>query len=104
MIRTNGKKREKQPLLDLRSDSGWFFLLGLGGVAVLTAGMAALPWVADGGDWSYSTWATALACWHSLFILWIVCLIFLRSRQHPRRDWFWTLPVALFLMAVAVFI
>jgi hypothetical protein len=33
-------------------------------------------------------------------VLWVVTLIQMRSRQNPRRDWFWTLPVAFLLIGV----
>jgi hypothetical protein len=43
---------------------------------------------------------TATALWNSLLLVWLAVLIQMRSRQRPRRDWFWTLPIICLLMAV----
>jgi hypothetical protein len=80
---------------------GRFFLLGLAGVAVLTASFTALPWFGNRGGWDPSAWMVALACWNGLFLLWILLLIQMRSRQNPRRDWAWCLPAGLVVMALA---
>jgi hypothetical protein len=77
-----------------------FFLAGLGGVAGLTAAFAALPWLAQVWEWNADIWPIALAVWNSAVILWIAGLIHIRSRQKPRRDWFWTLPVAFAMVAL----
>jgi hypothetical protein len=76
-----------------------FFGLGLAGVLGLTAGYAALVWI----DWGFKPIhaQVALAIWDSLLVVWILALVSLRSRQNPQRDWSWTLPVALLLMALA---
>jgi hypothetical protein len=78
-----------------------FFVLGFGGVAGLTALFAALPWLAGAEGWEAASWWTALAVWNTLFLLWIVVLGQMRSRQNPRRDWSWTVPVAFGLLALA---
>jgi hypothetical protein len=73
-----------------------FFVVGLGGAVSLAAVMLALPWLVDSSDWG-----TAAAVWHTALILWVVVLIRTRSQTNPRRDWFWTLPVAFALIGVA---
>ncbi len=50
--------------------------------------------------WNASGWATASAIWNSIFLLWVAGLALLHSRQKPRRDWSWVIPVALALIAV----
>jgi hypothetical protein len=77
-----------------------FFLLGFGGVLGLTAAFALLPWAADAGGWDEPAWLTGVAVWNSLLVVWIVALTQIRSRQNPRRDWFWLVPVGLVLLAV----
>lgn len=72
-----------------------FFLLALAGVLGLTAVFAALPYLASWGDWSGKTIARVHALWNTTFLSWLVVLIQMRSRQNPRRDWSWTLPVIL---------
>jgi hypothetical protein len=77
-----------------------FFLCSFGGVLGLTGAFASLSWIAEGFDWNTADWTTALALWNTAFVLWIVTLIQMRSRQNPKRDWFWTLPVAFALIGV----
>jgi hypothetical protein len=71
-----------------------FFALGIGGVATLTALFAALSWVPE------QAWLTAAATWNSLLVLWIAALVELRSRQNPRRSWFWVWPIALLVVGL----
>ncbi len=73
-----------------------FFLIGLGGVAALTAGFALLPWLAGENHW-----LTAAAIWNTILTLWIAALVELRSRQNPRREWGWIWPVAFGVIALA---
>jgi hypothetical protein len=49
--------------------------------------------------WDEDARSIASAAWNSVFSIWITLLIQMRSRQYPRREWFWTLPVAFFLLA-----
>jgi hypothetical protein len=77
-----------------------FFLAGLIGVAGLTGAFAALPWLARAWDWDAEVWPVALSIWNSAVILWIAGLIQIRSRQKPRRDWFWTLPIAFAMVSL----
>lgn len=77
-----------------------FFLFSFAGILGLAGSFAALPWMAEQAAWTAGDWLTALAVWNSLLIVWIMVLIQLRSRQNPRRDWFWTLPVGCALLAL----
>src|SRR5262249_28298771 len=79
--------------------AGGFFLLAFAGIFGLTASFAALPWLAGIWGWSEDLWQTASAAWSTVLVLWIALLIHLRSRQNPRRDWSWTWPVALLVIA-----
>jgi hypothetical protein len=76
-----------------------FFLIAFTGIFGLTAAFAALPLLAEWGDWSGQTAYMADALWNTLLLSWIALLIHLRSRQNPRRDWSWTMPVLLALGA-----
>jgi len=78
-----------------------FFLLGFGGVVALTAGFAALPWLAEVAGWSAVSWLTASAIWNTALIVWIAVLIRWRSRTNPRREWSWTAPIACLLVVVS---
>ncbi|HEX5102580.1 MAG TPA: hypothetical protein VFV87_02135 [Pirellulaceae bacterium] len=75
-----------------------YFLTGIGGVLLLTGSFALLPWI--GGGLSGSGWNNLLATWNTLLIGWIVTLALLRSRQNPRRDWTWLVPIGLTLVAL----
>src|SRR6516162_7517118 len=73
-----------------------FFTLGLGGVALLTGGFAAITYLADA-----ETMPTAIAIWNTALTLWIATLVHLRSGQNPRREWGWIWPVAFGVIALA---
>jgi hypothetical protein len=77
-----------------------YFLLAGAGIFGLTAAQAALPWLVD--RWHGYTWVCWLASglWNSLLVLWIAALMHLRSRQNPRRDWFWAWPAAIALLTI----
>jgi hypothetical protein len=76
-----------------------YFLFGFAGVSTLTAGFALLPHVLDG--LSDEAFLSSFATWNTLLVLWIATLVFLRSRQNPRRDWAWVWPVAFVVIALA---
>ncbi|HWA99426.1 MAG TPA: hypothetical protein VG713_13080 [Pirellulales bacterium] len=75
-----------------------YFLLGTIGVPMLVAIYAALPWMADAGNWTDDAWLSALAAWNSAVIAWVTLLVVLRSRQAPRRDWAAAVPTAFMLI------
>jgi len=76
-----------------------FFALALAGVLLLSVSSALLPWIAH--ELATETdGLTILAIWNSVLVAWVAALIYLRSRQNPRRDWAWTYPVALALLIV----
>ena len=78
-----------------------FFLCALAGIVLLPAGFALLPLLARAWRWEEPGWNLAWGTWNSLLVLWIALLVNLRSRQNPRRDWSWTIPVALALVGLA---
>lgn len=76
-----------------------FFVVGLAGVLLLTVAFSALPAVFHNfGD---TIWSLAVAAWNTALIGWISLLVYLRSRQSPRREWGWTAPIAFVLIAVS---
>lgn len=77
-----------------------YFLTGIGGVFLLTAANAAIPYLVQWQSWSESTWLMLIAFWNTLLIGWITSLILLRSRQNPHRNWIWVVPVSCLLVAV----
>jgi hypothetical protein len=76
-----------------------FFLFAFGGIFALTGAFMALTWVAPAWGWDGAGFDTALACWNSVLLLWVLVLVQMRSRQNPRREWGWSVPVALLLLA-----
>ena len=77
-----------------------FFLLAFAGIIGLTIAFIALPWLLEALDRSEQAWQVALATWNSVLLLWIATLVYLRSRQNPRRDWSWFTPFAFGLIAL----
>src|SRR5262245_46378755 len=67
-----------------------FFLFAFTGIFGLTATFAALPGLARTWEWEAADWHTAIAVWNTALVAWIAVLIQMRSRQNPKRDWFWT--------------
>jgi hypothetical protein len=76
-----------------------FFLLSFTGILGLSAAFALLGWLPL--DWEDGERRIALAAWDSVLVLWLLALIRMRSRQNPRRDWSWTLPVGLVVLTLA---
>lgn len=74
-----------------------YFSLGLAGSLFLAGMFAALPRLA-GDNWQ--TGILLVAVWNSLLTVWIVVLAHLRSRQNPRRDWPFLIPISFGLIAL----
>jgi len=77
-----------------------YFLTGLSGVLGLTGAFAALPWLSEWRQWSPDDWLVAVAIWNTSLVAWVTTLALLRSRQNPRRDWGWIVPMAFLLIAL----
>lgn len=77
-----------------------YFLFGIAGVVVLAGASAAIRWLGEWQQWSENFWLAAYATWNSALIGWIAALVILRSRQNPRRNWSWIVPLAFALIAV----
>lgn len=77
-----------------------FFALGIGGTIVLTGAFAALPAIGAAAGWEREDWLIAYATWNTVFMAWILTLVYLRSQQNPKRDWGWVYPVGFGLMAL----
>jgi len=75
-----------------------FFLMAFVGLGVLTLLYVSLPLLYRYQTWSEEEFATVIAIWNSLLLVWIGYLIRLRSKQR-RKDWTWTIPVLLALSA-----
>ena len=78
-----------------------YFLTGIAGVIGLTAAFAALPAVARWQNWSDEQWLTGLAAWNTGLVVWLSALVWMRSRQNPRRDWNWVFPIGGAIVALA---
>ena len=81
--------------------SALFYTVGLGGVAILTVGYAAL--YALGQSWylNETAWTVSLAVWNTCLLLWVCWLLYIRGRQVRGRDWSWTLAAGFALCALA---
>jgi hypothetical protein len=77
-----------------------FFLVAFGGMFLLTGSNLLLTWLDWQLNWSDEVIQFTLAAWNTALIGWIVILIQMRMRTHPRRDWSWTLPAAFLVTAV----
>src|SRR5262245_12884350 len=78
-----------------------FFLVAFGGVLILAGSFAGLTGLLSVFHAVREVWWTALSLWNSAFMIWLAVLVWLRSRQKPRRDWSWVLPLAPLLIAAA---
>jgi hypothetical protein len=75
-----------------------YFITGISGVLLLAGAFALLPWI--GQTATAAAWTNLLAIWNTLLIGWIVTLALMRSRQNPRRDWTWLVPLGLTAIAL----
>jgi hypothetical protein len=77
-----------------------FFLTAFAGLGVLTLTYVSLPFIYNAALWSEEAWSMIIASWNMGLLIWIALLVWLRSRQKPRTNWTWTIPVTLVLCAL----
>jgi hypothetical protein len=77
-----------------------YFTLGIAGVVLLSAGIAGVRWLGEWLNWDSGFWLAMYATWNSALVGWIASLALLRSRQNPRRNWAWIVPVGFVFIAV----
>lgn len=76
-----------------------FFIVAFAGIALLTLAYLSLPSLYYAGLWSGANWPTAIGAWNTLVLLWIAALVWLRGKQHARRNWTWAWPVSFALVS-----
>jgi hypothetical protein len=76
-----------------------FFIIGIGGVLMLTSAFIAIPIVARQMALSYDTIGYLSSAWLSAVALWIAWLLHLRAGQHPKKDFWWAWPIALLVVS-----
>ena len=77
-----------------------FFLIAFAGLGVLTLTYVALPFLYNAALWSEEAWYVVIASWNTALLVWLASLVWLRSKQKPRANWKWTVPVALALCSL----
>ena len=77
-----------------------FFLTAFVGLGVLTLVYVSLPFIYQAAPWSEDAWSTVIATWNTALIVWLGALIWLRSKQKPRANWAWLIPVGLALCSL----
>ena len=77
-----------------------FFLTAFAGLGVLTLTYVSLPLLYNAAWWSDEAWTTVIASWNSLFLFWLMLLIWLRGKQKPQANWTWTIPLGLALCSL----
>ena len=77
-----------------------FFIAAFAGIAFLTLTYVSLPAFYSLGIVPSNSWATILATWNTLLLLWLGLLVWLRGRNKVRRDWSWAFPVTLALCSL----
>ena len=77
-----------------------FFLTAFVGLGVLTLVYVSLPFVYNASAWSEEAWSTVIATWNTALIVWLGALIWLRSKQKPRANWAWLIPLGLVLCSL----
>ena len=77
-----------------------FFLTAFAGLGVLTLVYVALPLVYNATTWSEDAWSTVIATWNTALLVWLGVLIWLRSKQKPRANWAWLIPLGLALCSL----
>jgi hypothetical protein len=77
-----------------------FFVTAFAGLGVLTLAYVSLPFIYNTRLWSDEIWSTIIAGWNTALLAWIGLLVWLRSKQKPRANWTWTIPVGLALCSL----
>jgi hypothetical protein len=77
-----------------------FFLLSATGIVGLTAGYAALPWLAGLAD-DAAVVSALYAGWTTVLAFWAAALVWMRARTNPRFDGGWVWPLACLVTAAA---
>ncbi len=77
-----------------------FFLTAFVGLGFLTLVYVALPLVYNATTLSEDVWSTVIATWNTALIVWLGTLIWLRSKQKPRANWAWLIPLGLALCSL----
>jgi hypothetical protein len=67
---------------------------------VLTLAYISLPFIYNARLWSDDAWSTIIAGWNTALLAWLGLLVWLRSKQKPRANWTWTIPVGLALCSL----
>ena len=78
-----------------------FYIVGIGGVLVLTALYLAIYFGSGNWLWSATNWEVLVSTWNTLFILWVGALFYLRGKQKPKTDWTLAFAGACLLAALA---
>jgi len=77
-----------------------FFLTAFAGLGVLTLTYVSLPFIYNATLWSEEAFDVVIASWNTALLFWLALLVWLRSKQKPRANWKWTIPVALALCSL----
>jgi hypothetical protein len=77
-----------------------FFVTAFAGVGVLTLAYISLPFIYNARLWNDDAWSTIIAGWNTALLAWLGLLVWLRSKQKPRANWTWTIPVGLALCSL----
>ncbi|HEY6805903.1 MAG TPA: hypothetical protein VI306_20145 [Pyrinomonadaceae bacterium] len=77
-----------------------FFLTAFIGLGVLTTTYVSLPLLYRTTLLSNDAWLSVIAVWNTLLLGWLSLLVWQRSKQKPRSDWTWFVPLTFALCAV----
>ncbi len=77
-----------------------FFVTAFAGLGVLTLAYVSLPFIYNARLWGDEAWSTIIAGWNTALLFWLGLLVWLRSKQKPRANWTWTIPVGLALCSL----
>ena len=78
-----------------------FFQVSFAGLVFLISSYILLAFLRQQEVLSGEALYFSYAAWHTLFMLWVVVLAYLRSRDNKRVRWLWILPAAFVFCALA---